>query len=112
MLDVLKNHDFIASQLRSLEQVRRFRDLGNRMYRALPNPYLKGWKPAELDNPPQFYDDSPEDEAEIADILRKNGSFSVSPPDIAQDRADLDMIQRYCEEFVRKKEDRCLIPVR
>ena len=105
VLDVLKNHDFIASGLRSLEQVRRFRDLGNRMYRALPNPYLKGWKPAELDNPPQFYDDSPEDEAEITDILRKNGSFSVSPPDIAQDRADLDMIQRYCEEFVRKKEE-------
>lgn len=100
---IVKSPDIKTGLFSSLDQVRRFRDLGNKMYQALPNPYLKGWKPSELDNPPQFSDDLPENENEITDILRKCGALSTSPADIAHDKADLDMIQRYCEEFVRKK---------
>lgn len=52
---------------RTIEQIERFRTLGNRLYQVLPNPVLRGWKPNEIDNPPALLDDIPEKEEEIPD---------------------------------------------
>lgn len=49
----------------SMEQLSRFRDIGNRLYQVIPNPVLKGWRPCDLQHPPVLQDDLPEDLEEI-----------------------------------------------
>ena len=65
--EVLKLESYGKIRFTSIEQVRRFRDLGNQLYRAMPNPVLKGWKPADLEACPRLPDDIPETIEEIPD---------------------------------------------
>lgn len=67
VMEVLSQERYGKIQFRTLEQVRRFRDLGNKLYQAMPNPVLKGWKPSELDHPPALLDDIPEKDEDIPD---------------------------------------------
>ena len=55
-------------KFQSIEQVERFRDLGNKLYQVLPNPVLRGWRPMDLENPPVLRDDIPEKLEDIPDI--------------------------------------------
>lgn len=54
-----------AIEFSSIEQLSRFRDIGNRLYQVLPNPVLKGWRPCDLKESPVLLDDIPEDLEEI-----------------------------------------------
>ena len=56
--------------IRSLKDLKSFRDLGNSMYLHCPSQYLRGWKPAELENPPALPDDLPESEAALLRIQK------------------------------------------
>ena len=62
-------------EIRSLKQIRLFRDLGNRMFRAVPNQYLRGWKPKEVDIPLTPPDDLPEDDAGLFHVLNEVCEF-------------------------------------
>lgn len=67
VMAVLRSEDFGKIHFKTIEQVRRFRALGNRFYQAMPNPVLRGWKPSEIDNPPALLDDIPERDEDIPD---------------------------------------------
>lgn len=54
-------------RFQTVEQVWRFRDLGNRLYQALPHPVLRGWKPYNIENAPRLHDDNPERDEDIPD---------------------------------------------
>lgn len=54
-------------RFRTIEQVKRFRELGTRFYEAMPNPVLRRWKPSEIENPPALPDDIPEKDEDIPD---------------------------------------------
>lgn len=56
-----------VAQFTTIEQISRYRDLGNRLYQVLPNPVLKGWRPCDLKKAPAPKDDIPEDEEDIPD---------------------------------------------
>lgn len=72
VIDFIKSSAFKGTlRFKSPEQFRRFRDLGNNMYRNLPNPYLRGWKPAEFENPPALPDDFPKTKADMIRIMRE-----------------------------------------
>ena len=58
-------------RFRTIEQVVRFRELGNRFFEAMPNPVLRGWKPSEIENPPVLPDDIPEKDEDIPDNREK-----------------------------------------
>lgn len=64
---VLNQESFGKIHFRTVEQVRRFRELGTRFFEAMPNPVLRGWKPSEIDNPPALPDDIPEKDEDIPD---------------------------------------------
>ena len=68
---ILRMESYGKIRFQTVEQVARFRDLGNRLYQALPNPVLKGWKPCELENPPLLSDDIPEKDEDIPDSRAK-----------------------------------------
>ena len=63
--EVLKAERVGKIRFRTVEQVKRYRDLGNELYRVLPNPVLRGWKPAETENAPIPCDDIPERDEDI-----------------------------------------------
>lgn len=65
---VLDSEAFGKIRFQTIEQIERFRDLGNKLYQVTPNPVLRGWKPAEIDNPPMLQDDIPE---RAEDILNR-----------------------------------------
>ena len=65
IMSVLMQESFGKIQFRNLEQVRRYRELGNRFYQAFPNPVLRGWKPRDIENPPVLPDDIPERDEDI-----------------------------------------------
>ena len=46
-------------QFKTIEQVKRLRELGNSLYQVVPNPFLRGWKAMDLDNPLLPLDDIP-----------------------------------------------------
>ena len=64
---VLNMESFGKIHFQTVDQVKRFRDLGNKLYQAIPNPVLKGWRPADLEKPPLPLDDIPEKDEEIPD---------------------------------------------
>ena len=64
---VLQMENFGKIHFQTVEQVKRFRDLGNKLYLAIPNPVLKGWRPADLEKPPLPLDDIPEKDEDIPD---------------------------------------------
>ena len=41
--------------------------MGNKLYLVTPNPVLRGWKPADIDNPPVLLDDIPVKDEDIPD---------------------------------------------
>lgn len=57
---VLDSEAFGKIRFQTIDQVERFRGLGNELYQVTPNPVLRGWKPAEIENPPVLPDDIPE----------------------------------------------------
>ena len=67
VMDFLKQERFGKIHFRTIEQVKRFRELGNRFYQAMPNPVFRGWKPTEIENPPALLDDIPEKDEDIPD---------------------------------------------
>ena len=64
---VLLQERFGKIHFRTIEQVKRFRDLGNKFFFAMPNPILRGWKPTDVENPPVLMDDIPEKDEDIPD---------------------------------------------
>ena len=67
VMEVLQTESYDKICFRTIEQVKQFRELGNRLYQVLPNPVLKGWRPTELSNPPVLLDDIPEKDEDIPD---------------------------------------------
>lgn len=65
IISLLRTESFGSIRFKTVEQVKRFRELGNRFYEAMPNPVLRGWKPSEIENPPVLPDDIPEKDADI-----------------------------------------------
>ena len=64
---VLHQESFGKLHFRTVEQVRRFRELGNRLYWVWPSPVCKGRKPSELADPPVPADDIPASDEDIPD---------------------------------------------
>ena len=83
---VLKKEQFGRIHFQTIDQVKRFRELGNELYLVLPNPVLRGWMPAEIENAPVPVDDIPERQEDIPDshqdmdklsaLLRDLGTFN------------------------------------
>lgn len=71
VMGVLRGESFGGIHFRTIEQVKRFRELGNRFYEAMPNPVLRGWKPSEIENPPVLPDDIPKKGEDIPDNREK-----------------------------------------
>ena len=67
VMDLLFSELYGKIYFRTVEQVKRIRDLGNQLYLAVPNPVLKCWKPTEIANPPMLLDDIPEKDEDIPD---------------------------------------------
>jgi|GEM_PF-5908996 len=67
VMGVLESERYGKIHFRTVDQVRRFRDLGNGAYLVMPNPVLRGWPPAEIDHPPVLSDDIPERDEDIPD---------------------------------------------
>ena len=86
--EVLKMESFGKIHFQTVDQVKRFRDLGNKLYHAIPNPVLKGWRPADLENPPLPSDDIPEKDEDIPDRrpsmekLRQTLGFPENPEEL------------------------------
>ncbi len=64
-------------RFRTVAQVKKLRDLGNRFYQTFPNPLLRGWKPCELDDAPPVPDDIPEKDGDIPDAHEAAERFSA-----------------------------------
>lgn len=73
--DALSQEDNGQIHFRTIEQVKRFRDLGNRFYQVFPNPILKGWKPSEVENAPILIDDIPERAEDIPNRRKGNNKL-------------------------------------
>ena len=67
VMSLLGSEKFGDIHFYTVEQVERFRTLGNRLYQVLPNPVLRGWKPNEIENPLLPLDDIPEKDEDIPD---------------------------------------------
>ena len=67
VMGILRSEFYGKIHFRTLEQVKRFRELGTRFYEAMPNPVLRGWKPSEIENPPVLPDAIPEKDEDIPD---------------------------------------------
>ena len=67
VMSVLHGEAYGKIHFRTIEQVKRFRELGTRFYEAMPNPVLRGWKPSEIENPPVLPDEIPEKDEDIPD---------------------------------------------
>lgn len=92
VMGVLRQEKFGKIQFKTIDQVKRFRDLGNALYRVLPNPVLRGWRPCDLENSPVPKDDIPEKAEDIPDsraemdlllrTMRENGNM---PPELSDE---------------------------
>lgn len=72
---VLAQERFGKIRFRTIDQLKRFRQLGNSLYQVLPNPVFRGWKPAEIDNAPALMDDIPERDEDIPDARPQMEDF-------------------------------------
>ncbi len=70
VMSVLQGESYGKIHFRTIEQVKRFRELGTRFYEAMPNPVLRGWKPSEIANPPALPDDIPEKDEDIPNMRK------------------------------------------
>ena len=67
VIQVLDMERFGKIRFQTIDQVKRYRELGNELYQVLPNPALRGWKPTEIENKPALPDDLPESDEDIPD---------------------------------------------
>lgn len=67
VMHVLQQEKFGKICFRTIDQIKRFRELGNELYLVSPNPVLRGWKPIEIENPPALVDDIPDKNEDIPD---------------------------------------------
>ena len=67
VMEVLQQEKLGKIHFRTIEQIKRFRELGNKLYLVTPNPILRGWKPTEIESPPVLLDDIPEKDEDIPD---------------------------------------------
>ena len=71
VMKVLRQEQYGKIQFRTIEQVKRYRALGNKMYQVMPNPVFRGWKPSETKNAPALPDDIPGKDEDIPDRRRE-----------------------------------------
>ena len=71
VMGIIRSESYGKIHFRTVEQVKRFRELGTRFFMAMPNPVLRGWKPSEIENPPALPDDIPEKDEDIPDNRKK-----------------------------------------
>ena len=86
---------------RTIEQVKRFRELGTRFYEAMPNPVLRGWRPSEIENPPVLPDDIPEKDEDIPDS--RKAIDKILTQFISQDKEMEPLMQSPSEAALKKK---------
>ncbi len=67
VMDVLQMERYGKIHFHTIEQVKRFRELGNQFYAVRPNPVFRGWKPVDVENAPALPDDIPESDRDIPD---------------------------------------------
>ena len=68
---VLDSEQFGNIKFRTIEQVRTYQDLGNKLYQVMPNPVLKGFRPMDLENAPAIPDAIPDRVQDIPDSRGK-----------------------------------------
>ena len=77
VITLLNAESYGQIHFRTVAQVKKLRDLGNRFYQTFPNPLLRGWKPCELDDAPRVPDDIPEKDEDIPDAHEITEQFSA-----------------------------------
>lgn len=77
VMSLLNAERYGKIRFRTVAQVKKLRDLGNRFYQTFPNPVLRGWKPCELEDPPHIPDDIPEKDGDIPDSHEIVEQFSA-----------------------------------
>ena len=65
VINILHQIRMSKIQFHTVDQVARFRELGNEFYQVYPNPVLRGWRPMEIENAPVLPDDIPEKDEDI-----------------------------------------------
>lgn len=65
VMGVLGQAKYGKIDFKTVEQVDRFRKLGNELYQVYPNPVIRGWKPKDLENAPALPDNIPEKDEDI-----------------------------------------------
>lgn len=67
VMTILFQERYGKIHFRTIDQVSRFRELGNKLYQVAHNPVLRGWSSAEIENPPTLRDEIPEKDEDIPD---------------------------------------------
>lgn len=67
VMAVLQMESYGKIRFRTIDRVKRFRELGNQFYAIRPNPVLRGWRPVDVENAPNLLDDIPENDGDIPD---------------------------------------------
>lgn len=102
VMSVLHMESFGMIQFRTIEQVKRLRELGNSLYHVIPNPVLRGWRPMDLDNPLVPLDDIPDCDEDIPDMrTRKNEIFDLFG---GRQKLSQMLIQQFTEQFIDKND--------
>jgi hypothetical protein len=101
VMSVLRSERFGKIHFRTIDQVERFRELGNRLYLALPNPVFKGWKPTEIGNAPALLDDIPASAEEIPDS--RAAMDKIFAPFWGRERAGQQLLQFLSEKAPKRK---------
>lgn len=101
VMEVLRQESFGKIHFRTVKQVRSFRDLGNRLYQVLPNPVLRGWKPAELEVAPVLLDDIPEKDEDIPD--ERAAMDEIFAPYGGREKAGQILMQRISEMAPKRR---------
>ncbi|MBQ3335466.1 MAG: SEC-C domain-containing protein [Eubacteriaceae bacterium] len=60
VMEVLNQEKYGKIRFQTIEQVKCFRELGNKLYQVMPNPILKGWRPCDIENTFVLMDHIPE----------------------------------------------------
>lgn len=100
VMGVLDMEQYGKIHFRTVDQVERFRELGNKLYQVLPNPVFRGWKPKEIDNPPALLDDIPERDEDIPD--RRPEMDKVFAPYGGREKAS-ELLAQSLMEYAKKK---------
>ena len=101
VMGILHQEQYGKIHFRTIEQVKRFRELGNNLYRVIPNPVFRGWKPVEINNPPVLLDDIPKKDEDIPDGRKKLDK--IFAPYGGRQKAGQLLMQGLLENAPRKK---------